>query len=71
MTQQNYLWTPWRMEYIAGATGSAGGNQPAEKEAAQEADLPQVESTGCVFCDRIRMSAEHDRANLDPAAWRA
>jgi ATP adenylyltransferase len=60
-----YLWTPWRMEYIAGAQDSgAGPGGEGSGALAQEADLPQLESTGCVFCDRLQMAPEHDRANL-------
>ncbi|MEO8286881.1 MAG: HIT domain-containing protein [Chloroflexota bacterium] len=58
-----YLWTPWRMTYISGADGTANGGSSDVESALQE-ELPQVESTGCVFCDRIRLPQSHDRASL-------
>lgn len=59
---ENYLWTPWRMAYVSGAggEGEAGGAADGAKEFASA----QVESTGCVFCDRARLSPEHDRGSL-------
>ncbi len=61
----NYLWTPWRMEYISGAGGDAdeatGGS--GILETADEA-LIAPESTGCVFCDRVRLPESEDRASL-------
>lgn len=61
-----YLWTPWRMAYIDSAhTGNVSPEEGAATEA-QEAVMSQAEteSTGCVFCDRVRLSPGHDRANL-------
>lgn len=50
---------------------SAGDSQKREphsdaipSEAERETGLPQLESTGCVFCDRAREPASHDRKNL-------
>ena len=62
-----YLWTPWRMNYIAGA--SAGGeakSSSVDAAASQPAarDKPAGESTGCVFCDRIRLPESSDRDSL-------
>jgi ATP adenylyltransferase len=63
-----YLWTPWRMSYIAGASGGSNSSQaesaPTQFDAAPEERLPQMESTGCVFCDRVRLPETHDRASL-------
>jgi ATP adenylyltransferase len=63
-----YLWTPWRMAYIAGASSGDAAKGNDALDAAQEADLPgladEQESTGCVFCDRARLSPDHDRASL-------
>src|SRR5437762_2925662 len=62
----NYLWTPWRMIYIAGTDGpipaSPGASTP-EEQASQQTG-PDAESTGCVFCDRVRQPESQDRANL-------
>ncbi|HEX8600060.1 MAG TPA: HIT domain-containing protein [Chloroflexia bacterium] len=66
---KQYLWTPWRMAYVSGKEDEGAGSQAANETAPQETGpmpeeaLPQ-ESTGCVFCDRIRLSPDHDRANL-------
>jgi ATP adenylyltransferase len=65
-----YLWTPWRMTYISGAGGAseaASGDMradapPAEEEAHEPE--PEMESTGCVFCDRIRLPERFDRRSL-------
>jgi ATP adenylyltransferase len=64
-----YLWTPWRMEYISGA--GDGGNSadkaesdPSEDLNQQEGDLSTAESTNCVFCDRVRLPESQDRASL-------
>lgn len=54
------------MAYISGSSGE-GGEKPEEEasgDALQEDHTPQVESTGCVFCDRVRFPPSHDRANL-------
>jgi ATP adenylyltransferase len=63
-----YLWTPWRMTYIAGAHPDDSSRDKDAQAAAQEADLPglqpQGENSGCVFCDRARLSPDHDRASL-------
>ena len=65
-----YLWTPWRMSYISGKTGADEGNPESETEAPSgppkpaEADLPQLESTGCVFCDRANLPESADRESL-------
>jgi ATP adenylyltransferase len=62
----NYLWTPWRMTYIAGADGPtpapSSGGTPQEQTSQQTG--PDTESTGCVFCDRVRMPRSQDRASL-------
>ncbi len=62
----NYLWTPWRMEYISGDTGDAGEatGDSGTSETAQGEDLIAPESTGCVFCDRVRLPETEDRASL-------
>jgi ATP adenylyltransferase len=57
------------MAYVSGKEDEGAGSQAANETAPQETGpmpeeaLPQ-ESTGCVFCDRIRLSPDHDRANL-------
>jgi ATP adenylyltransferase len=51
------------MNYIAGASGAANGGSFAAESSPQE-ELLQVESTGCVFCDRIRLPESQDRASL-------
>lgn len=55
------------MTYISGnaATKPEGGKgSNASGQAAQEADMPQLESTGCVFCDRANQPESQDRNNL-------
>ncbi len=53
------------MTYIAGTTGGdTAKKEETPTEAVQEADLPQAESTGCVFCDRVRLPSSQDRASL-------
>lgn len=65
-----YLWTPWRMAYVSGGkdaeeTERAGPDEPSTQETHP---MPQPDAEGetpaCVFCDRIRLSPDHDRANL-------
>jgi len=57
------------MNYIAGASGESGGSAPESPLANDEAvpkeeTQPKMESTGCVFCDRVRLPESHDRASL-------
>ena len=65
-----YLWTPWRMSYISGKTGANEGTSESQTGVSSgspkpvEADLPQLESTGCVFCDRARLPESADRESL-------
>lgn len=61
-----YLWTPWRMSYISGKTGADEFNPQStiHNPKSIEADLPQLESTGCVFCDRARLPESRDRESL-------
>lgn len=66
---KQYLWTPWRMAYISGKEDGSQESAGAKGTAAQETgpmpeEASQQESTGCVFCDRIRLSPDHDRSNL-------
>ncbi|HEX8231245.1 MAG TPA: HIT domain-containing protein [Chloroflexia bacterium] len=66
---KQYLWTPWRMAYVSGKededAGSRGENETAPQETnPMPEDVPPQESTGCVFCDRIRLTPDHDRSNL-------
>lgn len=54
------------MAYISGSSDEAG-EKPGEQasgEVRQVEDAPQVESSGCVFCDRVRLPESQDRANL-------
>ncbi|MDQ5823157.1 MAG: HIT domain-containing protein [Chloroflexota bacterium] len=66
---KQYLWTPWRMAYVSGKEDEGAGSQGANETAPQEIgpmpeEVPPQESIGCVFCDRIRLSPDHDRSNL-------
>jgi ATP adenylyltransferase len=64
----HYLWTPWRMAYISGARSDEAGDKQSRGDGhtgeEQEDDLPQTGSTGCVFCDRVRLPESQDRASL-------
>jgi ATP adenylyltransferase len=66
-----YLWTPWRMQYISGAHENVREGvpvPPAEDANVSEEDRRTAESesgrVGCVFCDRVRLPESHDRASL-------
>lgn len=63
-----YLWTPWRMAYIGGASSGEQTPEPSqEQRAAADAladDERASQNPGCVFCDRVCMSVAHDRENL-------
>ncbi|MBF6611962.1 MAG: HIT domain-containing protein [Chloroflexi bacterium] len=69
-----YLWTPWRMTYISGASGATAENDKTppqasnsagdHAEAAEELALPGGEGTECVFCGRMRLPESDDRAKL-------
>jgi ATP adenylyltransferase len=63
-----YLWTPWRMAYITGAgesTPQPPPGPPAEEPLRpDDSAQPGEGGTGCVFCDRARLSPSHDRASL-------
>jgi len=55
------------MAYIS---GNGGGDAAApiasdgQGKQSEENPLPELESTGCVFCDRVRLPEEYDRKNL-------
>lgn len=56
------------MQYITGAAGDGNSAQPAQRESMQEETasepLEKQESTGCVFCDRLRDDPANDRRHL-------
>ncbi len=63
-----YLWTPWRMTYISGASSGEQSSEPGkERELAADA-VPgsgqKSESPGCVFCDCVCLHTSSDRENL-------
>lgn len=64
-----YLWTPWRMTYVSGRGESEGDTLAVGPEATLEepSSAPgeeRLESTGCVFCDRVRLPEPRDRESL-------
>lgn len=69
-----YLWTPWRMNYISGphvrSAGAASGDtapdshDESEDVIAEDGKMVELESTGCPFCDQIRYPESHDRRGL-------
>jgi ATP adenylyltransferase len=54
------------MTYIAGAGGSSGESAAWQDGVAPQLqeEQPEATSTGCVFCDRIRLPESQDRASL-------
>jgi ATP adenylyltransferase len=54
------------MAYISGSSDDSGEKpgQQASGDALQADGVQQQESSGCVFCDRIRLPESQDRANL-------
>jgi ATP adenylyltransferase len=52
------------MTYIAGAGGTPSENKPVQDAVLHEEVRVEESSTGCVFCDRIRLPESHDRASL-------
>src|SRR5215203_1401102 len=69
-----YLWTPWRMNYISGphshsAPVQSDDNAPdtsdeSEEVIAEDGQMVELESTGCPFCDNIRYPRSRDRRSL-------
>jgi ATP adenylyltransferase len=58
------LWSPWRMAYVAGASGSTGRRRPARRVAAKAKPRRRTAPKGedCLFC-RVAAS-RNDRENL-------
>lgn len=58
------------MTYITGADGSGDASAPPEDASSQQGESvaqdapPEMEGTGCVFCDRVRLPEQYDRASL-------
>jgi len=52
------------MEYISGAGGDAQAEGDISNEPQQGETAVPEESTGCVFCDRVRLPESQDRASL-------